>query len=324
MKKTAQWSKPQWSSRSLGSRFQHDIFRWLLRCRAMFLARGLLRAVVFYYTLLPHVRRRCSFYLERRFGRSGPVRNFWRAHRLYLSFGRVLLERMTSSVTGRLSLVEMSDMRTVLADALRRGKGCLVVSAHVGAWQVGLGALGTAGVPVHVLQWRDPGDVDRHYFENDQKSPVSVIDAARPVEALVEATAALRQGHVVALMGDRRQARNPAQSQSEAAKEHVVETDFLGGQVLLPVTPYALASITGAPLLMVFTVLDNDRIRPAAGGEIHVPPGLNHRDPTAFTPYARQFAQGLEDFVARHPYQFFNFYNLWQEKHGSTDNPHES
>ena len=308
-----------WSSRSLGSRFQHNVFCWLLRCRAMSLARALLAAVVFYYTLRPSVRQRCSAYVLRRFGPGGlchRVRHTWR---LYHNFGLILLERMAASVTGQLPLVQNSALRDLVAQVLQRGKGCLVVSAHVGAWQMGLGALDSAGVPVHVLQWRDPGDVDRHYFERGQGQPLHIIDATRPVEALVQVTTALRQGHMVVLMGDRRQEHSPL-PKGEAA----VEVEFLGGRTLLPLKPYALASITGAPLIMVFTVRSEDGIRPALGGEIPVPPGLNHRDPRLFVPSARLFAQGLEAFVAEYPYQFFNFYNLWLDEHDNSGNQDKS
>lgn len=43
---------------------------------------------------------------------------------------------------------------------------------------------------------------------------------------------------------------------------------------------------------------------------IRVPANLG-RKPAAYLPYAREFSRALEAFVAEHPYQFFNFYDMW-------------
>jgi predicted LPLAT superfamily acyltransferase len=40
-------------------------------------------------------------------------------------------------------------------------------------------------------------------------------------------------------------------------------------------------------------------------------PGNLGRSASAYRPYAEQFSQALEQFVAENPYQFFNFYNIW-------------
>lgn len=312
----ARTATPRWSSRSLGSRFQHGVFRWLVRLRAMSLARGLLAVVVFYYTLLPHVRRRCMPYVRRRFGVKRGRQAFAHARRLYAAFGDILLERMCAGVAGRIP-GEAGDAaaREVIARALSRGRGCLLLSAHVGAWQLGLAALDTGQTPVHILLWRDPGDVDRHYFEEGHGKALRVIDAARPVEALVSVTAALRQGHIVAIMGDR-----SMDSATLSGKEATVAAPFWGETAFFPVKPYALASITGAPLIMALTVRDGGVIRPFLCEEIPVPSGVNHRDTEQFSPCARRFVQGLERLTAAYPYQFYNFHNLWLDAHDRTGN----
>ena len=306
----SRWSRRSlWSSRSLGSRFQHHIFYCLARWRLLPLARALLRVVVLYYTLLPHVRRRCMPYVRRRFGTRGGFAAFMHAYRLYLTFGEVLLDRTVGTATGHFAIApELTEARQLLRRVLERGQGCIVITAHAGAWQMGMAALEAARTPVNMLQWRDPQDVDRHYFEGGKGRPVTVIDASRPVEALVQATAALRRGEVLALMGDRVAAETEAH----------VPTPFMGGLIPLPITAYALASITGAPLVMVLTVRVQGRARPFLAQEIVVPAGLSHRDPQAFLPHARQFAQALEALVEAYPYQFFNFYNIWLDDNDHT------
>lgn len=303
-----------WSSRSLGSHFQHLIFQWLVRCGGIRPARWLLRVVVFYYTLIPHVRRRCLPYLRHRFGACSGWKNFIHAYRLYLSFGNVLLDRTKASCTKRVNIAsEMSSVRALLCEVVAQRRGCIVLTAHVGAWQVGLAALEVANTNIHIVQLRDPLDVDQHYFERGNAKPVNIIDARAPLKAALQIATALRKGEVVAMMGDRLQPWGPAHE-----KEASVSVTFLGARIHIPIAAYALSSLTGAPLIMVFTVRKGEKICPLFGEILPVPQGLNHREPAVFFPYAQAFAQRMEKVVEAYPYQFFNFYNLWVDTHEAT------
>jgi predicted LPLAT superfamily acyltransferase len=91
-----------------------------------------------------------------------------------------------------------------------------------------------------------------------------------------------------------------------------VPVAFLGGPVRLPFSPYKLASATGAPLAVIFAFEREGRTAMELAEVIRVPGQLG-RKPAAYLPYARQFSLALERFVAEHPYQFFNFYDMWDQ-----------
>ena len=73
---------------------------------------------------------------------------------------------------------------------------------------------------------------------------------------------------------------------------------------------------TGAPVVVMFTcksgpgsyALELSRV-------IRVPRDLG-RSGVAAAPYVAEFAEALEGFVEKYPYQFFNFFDLWNQ---STD-----
>jgi predicted LPLAT superfamily acyltransferase len=47
---------------------------------------------------------------------------------------------------------------------------------------------------------------------------------------------------------------------------------------------------------------------------IHVPPKLGkHQE--KYKPYVETFVNSLESFIKDHPYQFFNFFDMWHENH---------
>lgn len=291
---------------ALGSRLQYKFFELMVRCRAIPFARVILAVVVLYYTLLPHVRRRCSAYLHRRFPDHTSWKMFGHAFKLYLNFGNVLLDRMIAGTTGRFPIcVTEPHVRETIKQSGQSPRGCIILSAHIGAWQIGLAGLEQFDKPVNVVQLRDPQDADKHYFQRGNGRSFHIIDSSDPVGSLVEVGAALKRSELVCLMGD----RLPDDTKATSS----VEVPFLGGVIRVPINAYALASITGADLLMLFTVRENGVTRALLAERIIVPPGLSRHDPSVFLPYALQFVGTMDSVVMRYPYQFFNFYNMWQQ-----------
>ena len=252
------------------------------------------------------MRLRCAAYIKRRFARAGGLGRFVHTYRLYLNFGQVLLDRMIAGVTGRFPFCETDQqVRQCFDVAGANPHGCIVLTAHVGAWQVGIAGLDQFDRPVNVVQLHNPADQGKHYFQHGRGRPFNIIDSADPVGSMVEAAAALRRGEVVCLMGDRMHGtRQSGQG---------VDVAFMGGNIRIPASGYALASITGAELLMLFTVREKGVTRVFKAERLEVPAGLPRRDVAVFQPYAQQFATAMEAVVERHPYQFFNFYDMWSQ-----------
>jgi len=290
-----------WSSRSLGSRFQHGIFYTVIRAFGRGPAYALLRLVVLWYVVFsPAVRRKAGHYLRRRF----PGRGFWArgrdTYRLCLAFGKVLVDRAVLGILGPGRPVAGQEDRARLKLLLAEGHGLILVTAHVGGWQHGMATLETLGVPVTLLIHRDGGDVDKHFFEHGEGGPpFRLLDPADALGSTLRMLQVLGQGEVLCIMGDR------------GMGSGTVAVDFLGGPVRVPFSPYKLASATGAPVAVIFAFEAGGRTTLQLARTIRVPAGLG-RKAEAYRPYAEQFSQALEGFVAERPYQFFNFFDLWR------------
>lgn len=290
-----------WTSKSLASRFKHDVFQAILTMRLTGLARLLLYPVSFYYALNPAIRRRYSYYLEHRFGSAGGLAGLCRTARAYKNFADVLLDR--AILRGKGSLPVRQNPRTLdaLRDILAQGKGCMLVSAHFGSWQLGILGLEPLGRPIYLVQWIDDDDVDRHYFQESRHvHDVHIINARQGFSAALEIHKALKDNSIVCCMGDRLTAND----------RDAVMVPFLGGSIAIPTAPYVLASACGAPVVHAFSI--------RTGGVITgLPPVVNpvpvsirrHRD--ELEKAARRFAGHLEALAMRYPYHFFNFHDLW-------------
>jgi len=289
-----------WDSRSLGTRFQHGIFYAVIGLFGKRAAHGLLRLVVFWFVACsPSVRSKAGHYLRRRFpgrGRWGRIRD---TYRLCLAFGRVLVDRAALGILGRGAPACDLEGRARLKELLAEGRGLILLTAHVGGWQYAMASLTTLEAPVSLLMHRDAGDVDKQFFEHRAGAPpFTVLDPGGYLGATLPMLQALEEGGVLCIMGDR------------GTGPGTVATEFLGAPVALPYSPYKLASATGAPIAVIFPSESKGRSMLRLARVIRVPAGLG-RKPAAYLPYAREFGEALERFVEEHPYQFFNFYNMW-------------
>jgi predicted LPLAT superfamily acyltransferase len=179
----------------------------------------------------------------------------------------------------------------------------ILLTAHVGCWQIAMAQLSSLNAPVSLLLHREEGDVDLHYFEHTGISaPFRIIDPLGYMGGVLEMMDVLRKGEVVSIMGDR----------VFGSDKNTVSVNFLGGKVRFPFSAFKLASATGAPIAVHLSYKSG----PASYDfmlerTIRVPADLGKTE-EALRPYVAQFAEALESYTQRYPYQFFNFFNMWE------------
>lgn len=176
-----------------------------------------------------------------------------------------------------------------LSAALASGKGIIVVTGHIGNWELGgcflaqqRGALNV----VTVSGARRDVDTVRASYRRDHQVRTIFMDAS-PFAA-IDIMAALRRGEVVAMLIDR------------WGPESGIRTGFFGGSCYLPKGPLALSRATGAVVLSSFVVRDG-RAYKAIIDEPFVVTGEDDG------PYARRLADALERAILRYPDQWYNF-----------------
>lgn len=295
--------RSKWSSKSLGSRLQHSLFYITIQKIGWPFAYAMLFFVVFWYSLSPTVRKRSAPYLSRAFPGASHLSLWRRRFLLYWTFGAILVDRARSGITGKFTTTACPEDEACLQKLANEGQGVILLTGHVGCWQLALPALELFRKrAVHVVMHRDPGDHDKHYHEHGKHAaPFAAIDPAGGIGSTLRMLQVLQRGEILGMMGDR----------PFGKATHTVPAPFLGADIPFPFTPYLLAARTGAPIAICFalrTGIGKAHLRLA--GVIHVPRGLG-KTPQAYLPYASCFRDALAEAVAKEPYQFFNFYNMW-------------
>jgi predicted LPLAT superfamily acyltransferase len=284
----------QWAEPGIGPAWRFKLMNWIIRHGGKARGYHLAYIVTFWYVLFyPSIRRRCEFYLKRRF----PARNRWfqrfsDAYRLVSAYAVTLVDVMILDALGPAVISARCPQHDQLIERCAQPKGFVLVHAHVGCFQIGASTLTQFPKRVSIVMIPEPGS----------KAPATIIDPHSGLEGVMLMTNALLRGEIVAMMGDR----------IFGSDRNVVPVKFLGSPAIFPITPYRLASATGVPVLvMTAPRISKTSYELRVAKVIDVPPNLG-RNAADYAPYAQQFADCIEQFTREFPWQVYNFYDLWQ------------
>ncbi len=134
-----------------------------------------------------------------------------------------------------------------LLAAREAGRGAILLTAHVGNFELGGLFLRDLGVSSAVAYVPDPSPViERHRAEARAALLMEGIPVTSSPFAFVPLLRALREGRFVAMQGDR--------DISGTGRT----LPFLGRTGSFPVGPFRLAAVSGAPVLPVFILMERD------------------------------------------------------------------
>jgi len=278
-----------------GSVWLIRLIAWLARTAGRPLCRLLLYPIVLYFVLFDPTARRASIeFLEAARGR--PAR--WRDAFAHIhSFAATLLDRvyMAAGDFGRFQVtIEGLDR---LENALRLGRGCLLLGSHLGSFDFMLLAQRQMdGRSVNVMMRVDPRARVRRIAGIDDSS-LKIIPVGRP-DSYVRAHEALAAGEIVGALADR------------VDSGATLPVSFLGRSTLLPLAPHILAARSQAPVIMCFGLYEGGNRYRVEFVDFGPPPPVTGRG-EQLLPAVERYAQILERYARNYPMNWFNFFPYW-------------
>ncbi len=275
---------------------------------ALIMIGGQLAAYLFLYLLIlvycvfsrtPH--RQLKPYLSRRFPHQNPWQRWWAVYQIVIGMGKMLIDRSWLGLKSSAKLHGTFEGIDSLQDILDSGSGAIITLAHVGTWQTALAHIEALQCNVHLMMARDEEAVTKHFFELGRKKDFKIIDVNGFMGGMIEAVNALEQGDLVLIMADR------------AAGGPTVQSTLLGSSIRLPVAAYSLAANTKSPVLIAFSA-KHDRTHQVLRiwDTIH-PDYTNGNRDQEMARCADRFSRALEHYVEEYPYQWYNFFDIWEQ-----------
>lgn len=181
-------------------------------------------------------------------------------------------------------------------------KGAIIVTAHMGSFEVGMAALLEREKRVHVLFRRDAiGLFEQTRSALRKRLGVNEVPVDEGLSVWLRLRDALARDEAVLIQGDRTM---PGQ------KGRPVK--FLGGHVMLPTGPVKLAMASGAPILPVFTIrLPDGRVR------LFVEEPFIVRPEDSSEAAMERLASVIERYVRAYPDQWLMIHPAWCEDSSS-------
>lgn len=185
-------------------------------------------------------------------------------------------------------------------EAVRSGKGLVIVTAHIGNWDLAGAVLGHMGLPIHAVADKfEPKRMDDLINGVRKKHGINILSLE--TGSLKQMFTALKRNEIVLLLFDRPQ------------PEEGVPVEFFGETAYLPAGPAAIAIKTGAALSVGYAVRNPDGKTFSGHFEgcidyRHLLTGDKEADIQRVT---QEMVNRFEPIIREHPEQWYMFREMW-------------
>ena len=189
-----------------------------------------------------------------------------------------------------------------LVEAQREGRGAILLTAHVGNFELGGLFLAQLGLQVAAVYVPDPSPViEKHRDDARKMLGVTGIPVDRSPFGFLPVLRALEKNMCVAIQGDR--------DVSGTGRT----MPFFGKTASFPIGPFRIAQSSGAPVFPVFVLQEEDgRYRTIVEEAIRVAPARGAAADEAVVAGLAKFVARMEATIRAYPTQWYRFERFWE------------
>ena len=221
---------------------------------------------------------------------------------IYANFGRYLVDFFRAQKIDKKFIDKFVKMENLeyMDNALKKGKGVIGLTAHLGNWELCAQILARLGYKMNAIALTHTHSrIDDFFSRQRQISGINVVPVGLAVR---KCFAALKKNEIVGILGDR-----------DFSGENGIFVDFLNRLFLAPLGPAVLSLRTGAAIVPAFVIRDEkderkfkyiftNPIYPEYSGD-------EKKDIKILT---IKYIKVIEKFVKLYPQQWFVFDEFWK------------
>jgi predicted LPLAT superfamily acyltransferase len=295
----------KWEGKSKGSVLGYKIFVYTIQFLGLGFAYFILRFVALYYLFFSWKSNKSLSFYYKRILHLSPLYSWWYIYKSYFTFGQTLLDRVVvmASDPNKVFTFEHENGE-LLKEMVRGGKGGILISAHMGNWEVAGHFLGQIDRVIHIVMYDAEHEKIKDYLSNVVKKKTFNIIVINELtfSHVYEIADALSKNEIVCMHGDR---------YVEGSK--AISYNFLGEEALFPFGPFYLAVQNDVPVYFVYGFKDNNK-------HYHLYTFAPNTEKMVAAKSKKQKAEvllneyvlRLEVMVKRYPEQWFNFFRFWK------------
>jgi KDO2-lipid IV(A) lauroyltransferase len=254
------------------------------------------------FALIGRNRRGAVENMQRILGDAHPRRAARATLRMFAEFAHCLTETMEYYGPRPRPIQLDLPERDCIVDALQEGRGAVLVTGHIGNWDIAAKSLCDYGRPINLVMAREVNATTQDYVRNMREAAgVRVIYSDTSVFSALNMIRALRDNEIVAIQLDRTLGLGSTRA-----------VPFFGAPAPFPSGPFVLARLSGAPLIPVFIPRVGTRhYAVRIGAPLLV--SRDARDTYSLDRAMRTVVSEFETIIREFPSQWFQFTPFWRQ-----------
>ncbi|MGE9311178.1 lipid A biosynthesis acyltransferase [Niabella sp. CJ426] len=289
----------EWEGKSRGNKTGYGIFIAVLKKLGVLPAYLLLLFVAAYYFLFSWKSSRAIwYYLRKRLG-FPLLKSLISLYKNYYWFGQALIDRivMMAGISNRFTF--NFDGEQHLHEMVAAGNGGLLLSAHIGNWEIAGHLLKRLNTRINIVMFDGEHQQLKQYLENTTgQRNANIIVIKDNISHIYEIMEALNNNELVCMHSDRFLPGNKT-----------LPADFLGKSAHFPQGPFALATKLNVPVSFVFAMKES-----LYHYHFFATPGVVYRNKPGISSekVLEAFVDAMTEKVKQYPTQWYNYYDFWK------------
>lgn len=219
-------------------------------------------------------------------------------YKSYYVFGQTIIDKVAIASGLRDHFSYYFDGIELINQALKEKKGGILISAHVGNFEIAEHFFGELeeNTSISILTTDSEHSAIKEYLQTVTiKSSIKLIYIQEDLSHIFEINAALSRNELVCITGDR------------YIKGSKYLTEVLFDQVAkFPAGPFVLASRLKVPVLFVYVMKETNK-------HYHLftrKAGVKHKDAQALL---KEYTSSVSLMLQKYPLQWFNYFYFWED-----------
>lgn len=286
----------EWDGKSKGTLLGYKIFVYCIKKLGIKAAYSVLVFVAFYYFIFEKRSNKAIFYyFNKRLGYSY-LKSIWSVYKSYFTFGQTIIDKTAISAGLRDKFTYEFDGIDLLKKLLAEKKGGVLISAHVGNFEIAEHFFGEIDLDfqINLVTTDMEHSIIKEYLDSvTKKSSIKFIIVKDDLSHIFEINNALANNELICFTGDR---------YFEGTK--TLTEELLGQEAHFPAGPFLIASRLKVPVLFVYVMKEANLHYHLYARESDA----KHRDEKGLL---KAYTTSVENMLLKYPMQWFNYFDFW-------------